>query len=304
MSATWVLLTVVNATTWLLPDAAADKFGWALRARLLDSRQPYLVGEYLHRREDVHHPRLLVALGNQTKEDRKYLLLNAARVAGSLRVTILRPDGKPLPWTYYPGMKLLFDTRWDLAAGKWDSFDFDFGELNNQAGLSDVGVYELRASLGTAEGSIVSPPIKFKVIEPAADAVLASHPIALEGYEAKWPKERQRRPVIQQITIESRTWLVYRRFASPNDGGKASYTHRLAELPGKVDVKVEGAFGFWGPLTITYKTAPTAEPTKLVVNSVTGFPWTKEDEQSWQEGLKREGGKSPPDAPAPKPAKP
>jgi hypothetical protein len=256
-----------------------DKEGWALRVRLLDSRQPYMVGEYLQRRNDVPHPRLLVALGNHAKADRKYLLLKAANACGRLPVFIDRPDGTPLPAIYNPRMKLLFDDRWDLAAGKWDSCDFDFGELDYGCGLMDVGFYKLHAGLRTDEGYIVSPQIKFKVIEPAADAILASHPVALEGYEAKWRKENQQRPIVQQIQVEGRTWLVYRRYVSPKDGGKAYFTQRLAELPGKVDVKVEGAFGDSNPLTITYKD-PTSKTglTKHVINSVDGLPWTEEEE--------------------------
>lgn len=295
MSIAWVVLAIVSGTGWLFPDPV-DKFGWALRVRLLDSGQPYMVGEYLQKRKkDVPHPRLLIALGNHTKAGKKYLLLNAAKACGRLPVFIDQPNGMPLPATYNPGMNLLFDDRWDLAAGKWDSFDFDFGELDYGCGLRDVGVYRLNAGLRTDEGFIVSPPIKFRVIEPAGDAILASHPVPLEGYRAKWPREKQPRPVVQQIQIEGRTWLVYRRYLSPNSGGKAEFTQRLAELPGKVDVTVEGAFGEWNPLTITYKDAKSKTgTTTLVIHSVDGMPWSEEEEQRRQEWLKKKKGTPPP----------
>jgi hypothetical protein len=81
------------------------------------------------------------------------------------------------------------------------------------------------------------------------------------------------------------------------------HTFRLTELPGKVELKVEGAFGEWGPLTITYKTSPTAQPARLVINASDGMPWTEEEERLWQDELRAKQG-LPPIAPAPRPVKP
>jgi hypothetical protein len=91
------------------------------------------------------------------------------------------------------------------------------------------------------------------------------------------------------VKVGGRTLLIYRR--------------RLAELPGKCDMTVEGAYGWGNPLTITYKTSPTAEPTKLVVNSIDGSPWTAEEERLRLERL-RPKDNGPPLAPPPRAIKP
>ena len=97
-----------------------------------------------------------------------------------------------------------------------------------------------------------------------------------------------------------KTLLIYRRRYDPKSGGGIYRTMRLAELPGKVEMKVEGAFGDGKPLTITYKDAnsPTGT-TKLVINSIDGRRWTEEEER-----VLRERTKPKPIAPAPLPAKP
>ncbi len=126
------------------------------------------------------------------------------------------------------------------------------------------------------------------MIEPDADDILFSQTIPLEGYQAKWPKEKHERAVVQQIQIGDRTWLFYRQSLSPENGGKVSATFRIAELPGKVlDMKVEGAFGDWNPLTITYREHSYSKfTTTCVINSVGGRPWTAEEEKHRQEKLK------------------
>lgn len=138
---------------------------------------------------------------------------------------------------------------------------------------------------------MVAPAFKLKVIDPTPDAILMSIAVPLEGFEAKWPKEKHERAVMQQIKVGDRTWLFYRQFLSPENGGKVSHSFRIAELPGKVlDLKVEGAFGDRNPLTITYrKTTYTKWTTTHVINSVDGRPWTAEEEKHRQEKLKREG---------------
>jgi hypothetical protein len=81
------------------------------------------------------------------------------------------------------------------------------------------------------------------------------------------------------------------------------YYRRLAELPGKCEMTVEGVYGWGNPLTITYKTSPAAEPAKLVVNSIDGSPWTAEDERNRQKRL-RPKDNSPPTSPPPRAIKP
>lgn len=288
-------LAIAATLSPYLPDPA-DKFGWGLRIRPLEFHQPYLA------RESIEQGRVAVLLRNHAKEERKYLLLDVACKSGSLRASIVRPDGKPLRSHFHATLVVMFENRWTLAAGQLDSSVFSFRDFGYSE-LPEPGEYELRASLKTAEGLVVAPAVKLRVIEPAADAILASQPVPLEGYQAKWPKGKQEQAEIQQIRIENRTWLVYRKFLCPELGGKVNYTFRLAELPGKVDLRVEGAFGEWGPLAITYKTSPDTKPTKLVINSVDGTPWTEAEERLRQERM-RPKDNSPPTGPPPRPIKP
>ena len=146
-------------------------------------------------------------------------------------------------------------------------------------------------TLRTSDGLLFTPAVKFRVFEPAADAILASQTIPPDAEEVKLPKEKQRRSAIQQIKVEGRTWLFLRLFYPPARGGQAFHACRLAELPGKVEVKVEGAYGDEsGPLRITYKTSPNPVPTKLVITTM-GSPWTQKDEKLWQERLRIERAK-------------
>ncbi len=80
-----------------------------------------------------------------------------------------------------------------------------------------------------------------------------------------------------------RTFLIYRRFQSSKEGARIKSTFRLAELSNKCEMKVGGAFGDGGPLTITYKdAASTVGVVTLKINSTDGTPWTEEDERAFQ----------------------
>ena len=157
--------------------------------------------------------------------------------------------------------------------------------------LWDPGIYTLAAKLKTSEGLITSPSIKLQFIEPKPDAILESRPVTLEGRQAKWPETKRAKAVVQQIKIEGRTWLIYRRFGSAEERGIVTYSYRICELPGKaLELKVEGAFGDHNPLTITYREASYSKfTTTHVINSVDGRPWTAEEEKQRQEKLKRDG---------------
>ena len=272
-------LAVVNTAAWLLP-APADKLGWGLRIRPLEYHPPYLA------KERIWHTSLEVVLVNQTSAERKYLLLEAACNVGDLDVTIIRANGKPLHSYHRLLTPILFSERWSLPAQQAVVAVFKFEEFGYHY-LLEPGVYELRASLKTTQGVIFAPVVKLKVIEPSSDAILASQPVPLEGYQTQWPKAKQETAVMQQIKLGDRVWLIYRQFLSPKLGGKVSATFRLAELPGKVEMKMEGAYGDGKPLTITYKDAnsPTGT-TKLVINSTDGKPWTEEDERALRERTK------------------
>lgn len=275
MIALWV---VVNAVGWLLP-APTDKLGWGLRIRPVELHQSYLAWE------SIEWTPLIVVLMNQSKEERKYLLLDVAFKSGDLDVLIVQPNGQPLARDH-GSTAILFEGRRKLPAGQLDATVLRFRNFGYPR-LPGPGDYELRASFKAPEGVVVAPAVKLRVIEPSPDAILASHPVPPEGFEAKQPKAKQEQAFVQQIQIENRTWLFYRKFRSPELGGKVYSTRRIVELPGKVELKVEGAFGERNPLTITRKDArsPTGT-TKLVINSISGSPWTEEDERLRQERLK------------------
>ncbi len=291
MPHTALLVLFVASVLPLLPHPL-DKDGWGLRIRPLECHQPYLA------RESIYHSQLIVVLLNQSKEERKYLLLDVACKSENLEVSIVRPNGQPLGRYSHASLAILFEDRWKLPAGQLVSEVFKFRNFGYHQ-LLEPGEYELRASFKAPEGVVVSPAVKLRVIEPSPDAILASQEVPLEGYEAKWPKAKQEQAFVQQIQIENRTWLFYRKFRSPELGGKVYATRRIVELPGKVELKVEGAFGERNPLTITYKDArsPTGT-TKLVLNSISGSPWTEEEERWRQEQ------KAARIAPAPRPVKP
>jgi hypothetical protein len=148
--------------------------------------------------------------------------------------------------------------------------------------------------------TIKAPPVEFEVVAVPPSAVLVSHAVGLEGRAVK----EGGRPVIQQVPVGNRTLLIYRCHYDPTQPGGGSYfTTRLAELPGKCEMTVEGAYGAGNPLTITYKTAPDAKPKKLVINSISGTPWTEEEERLRQERLREEAG-LPPLAPPPRVKRP
>lgn len=295
MNAVAIALTVINTTAWLLPDDATDKFGWALRVRLAAPAPPYLTHEC------VWQGRVEVLLVNRTQDARQF----APRADdpdgnGILNLAIANANGQePSDRSYHEVPVRKGRTKvpaGGVAASSYAVKDFGFYQFH------EPNEYEMRVTLRTAEGLLFTPAVKFRVVEPAADAILASQAIPPDEEEAEFLKEKQRRAAIQQIKLEDRTWLYLRLFRSAARGGQAFHACRLAELPNKVDVKVVGAFGSeCGPLTITYKTSPTAEPTKLVITTM-GSPWTEKDEKLWQERLRRKGG-LPPLAPAPPPAK-
>ncbi len=143
---------------------------------------------------------------------------------------------------------------------------------------------------------ILAPPLEIEVVEILRDAILASYQVPLEGRAAASPADEQDRLFVQQVKVEKHTLLIYRRYNGAKWGGGIDSTTRIAELPGKVvDLKVEGAYGDWNLLTITYREATYIKwPTTHVINSVGGRPWTAVEEKHRQEKLKRAAKPAPP----------
>jgi hypothetical protein len=271
---TWVVTTQILIVTPLLPSPH-DKDGWGLRIYQFDSRGPFLQCESL---DQFPCSILLRNFSSETREtDRLFIALRT----DALRLTITGPDGKQLPrdCAFFPPRDP-FTELLKLKAGSCDSGRFRIGGFGYNM-LFDTGRYRMQATLTIDGKTVTSPPIEFEVVPVPDDAVLVSHTLPLEGEQLTRPIERRHRVVIQQIKAGNRVWLVHRTFIGTET--EHAFAQRIIELPGKCEMKVEGAYGSRKPLTITYKTSPTAESTKLVINSSDGEPWTEEDEKALRE---------------------
>jgi len=299
-----LLLTFFLAT--LLPDVAVffasahDKHGWGLRLHRLAHPGPYLVGE------PIDHTTFWATLVNFSNQERFHDPLVVAYDSRDLEVRVIAPDGEPLD------ALSVGDTR-----GGRDPFTVQLkvparGTASEEFALANFGYYRvfepgrhrveavfaLRAD-GKRDGRVVrAPVVEFEVLSPKDETILSTFPISLGGWEAKRPVDKQQRVVVQQIKVGDRMFLIYRRYHSPNHIAQIEpalrplaeidSTRRLVDLPGKCEVTVTGTYDDGKPLTVTYKTSPTAEPVQLVINSVFGRPWTQEEEKRLQERLKRE----------------
>lgn len=272
-----------------------DKDGWGLRIHNVSTPGPYLRGESLGR---VQYE---VTVINFSENTREHDPLPVARATHDLDLSIIQPDGKPVRSLGMAMLRDPFTQPFRLRPGEFSSDTFRFG-ARAAGGLQQLGRHRVEATIKIDGMTIPAPPVEFEVIEPATDAILMSHTIPLEGSVALRPALEQHKPLIQQIQVGKRTWLFYRHADSPKAGGRIFWGFRLAELPGKCEMKVEGAYGAGKPLTIIYKDvkSPTGT-TKLVINSIDGTQWTPEDEAAL-----REEGKTPTPQPipAPQPAKP
>lgn len=260
-----VVLSVFTAVGVYLPSPQ-DQDGWGLRVHNLSPHGPYLLGE------DIGPMRFRVTLINFSAETREHDPLTVARDAQLLDLSITQPDGNG-----FRRMRCFTPTR-DAATrpvrlrpGEFSSLEGSFVVLGYRAcKFVQVGRHCLHASIEIGVKRIKGPPIEFEVLVAPAKAVLVSHAVALEGTA----KTESSRPVVQQLVVDGRTLLVY---YSPYT------TVRLAELPGECDMTVEGAYGNGGPLEITYRVSPGTSPTRLLVRSLSGKPWTDEDERHYRE---------------------
>jgi hypothetical protein len=92
-------------------------------------------------------------------------------------------------------------------------------------------------------------------------------------------------------------------------------TYRITELPGKVEMTVQGVYENDKPLIIRYRSSPT-ETTTLTIHSVDGVIWDRTDRPARDGDLRIDNPnkepakkvpndrKTPPDALLPKPIKP
>ena len=268
MAVICLLIAFMDVHCWLFPTPT-DQFGLALRIRPAASSRIYLAMECVEQ-DDLNV--LLISPSDKLQNPIK--IIGAGRDgSGNLQISIADSMGKLVP---------------PSVDGRVATVGTRFGECG-YAWMPGPGTYQLKATLKAAEGMVVAPVFKFKVIEPSSEEILTSQQIPLEGQFSKGPKASQETAFVQQIKIGNCVWLFYRKFDSPSSGSAVNFAKRITELPGKVlDMKVEGAFGDWNPLTITYREHTyTKFTTKHVINSVDGRPWTAEEEKHRQERLKK-----------------
>ena len=262
------LIPALLATLWAsvsvyLPSPY-DKDGIGLRVHNL-SRGPYFVGEHIDR------VRYNITLVNHSKATLVHDPFVVARKTGQLDYSIINPDGKrivpPLPTPPgFPRDPLTAELK--LRPGECATGDF---WLRDWWSLTKAGRYQVVATWTIDGRKFTSPPAEFDVVDIPPKAVLSSIPIALDSE----PKHPVNAPCVQQVEVGKKVLLIY------NSGG----AKRLAELPGKVEMKVEGTYGFGNPITIKYAdTNSKTGMTTLVIHSIGGTRWTAEMERWRQEG--------------------
>jgi hypothetical protein len=258
-------------------------------------RGPLLVGEVIDRVQ------VRVTLINYSKRAVEHDPLVDAEDLRTVTAIMTGPDGKPFSRLCDRFSRKPFTQRLKTMPGTFASETFPFAAFGYFI-VGDPGSYQLACSMEVDKRTVTSPPMKCDVVDIPEKAVLFSHAVPVKGFQATLPADEQDRPFIQQIRVGNRTLLVYRRFNGPKHGGGIGFTFRLAELPDKVEMTVEGAFGDTKPLTIKYKDGTSKTGwTTLFVDSGNGRPWTEEEERL---RIERSKPPLPKPTPAPRPGKP
>lgn len=278
--------TVVAIVVAILPlmSSPQDKHGWGLRVHRVSLNSPLLTGEAIDRCQ------LMITLINFSKRVQAHDPLTVAKATDDLQLHVLDPDGKNITMFHFGSVERdPFTAEIKLKPGESSSLDFIFANFGYFR-VTKPGRYTIEAKMKIDGRIVTSPPLKFVVLDRKTEVILVSQAIPLEGNQLMFPVEQRDRPFIEETRAGGKTLLVYRRYSGAND--KYISTFRLVELPGKVEMKVEGAYGAGKPLTITYKNAasPTGTTT-LKINSSDGSPWTEEEERLLRE---REKAATPP----------
>jgi hypothetical protein len=269
------LVAILAAVTPFLP-CPLDKDGWGLRICGLNTRGPLIVGE------DVGRYQFDLLLLNFSKEPREHDVPVVALETGTLDVSISKPGGKgPPALCRLSRPRDPFTVMHKLGANEWTSERFSLASWGYFL-VYETGLYRVSATWQINGKTVSSPPVDFEVVRVLDEAVLASHTLPLEGSQLARPVEKRHRAVVEQIRVGNRIWLAYRRLGSgkPTPNALPGFAVRLVELPGKVEMTVEGAFGAGNPLTVTYQDANSAIGTNMLkIHSITGEPWTEEEER-------------------------
>lgn len=275
-----LLQSVIALVLTLMPflPSPQDRDGLGLRIRL-ERDGPFL------ERESINSVPIVVTLINFSKKAREHDPFIVALRTRDLDLQIVGPDGKPLGAGGDPSLpRDPFTVRNKLQPGEHDSHKFYVASFGSRV-IYATGRYRVAAKLAVDGKEISSPPCDFEVVKVPDEAVLVSQNIALAGQELKRPAEQRQLSAIQQVKVGHDVWLVYRRFVK----GGVFFARRVAVLPGVVEMTVEGNYGDWGPIRISYKTSPTSAQMRIAIHSFDGMPWTEEDERLLIERNKKRG---------------
>jgi len=257
-----------------------DGLGWSLRVQNRPGG-PYIAGE------TFDSVLLKITLSNTTNKIRQCPPLDLAIRSAELRALVWHPNGQGVRSLFEPSPSTPADEWITLEPGKSVSIESTLSQFGYGFRNVEMGKHTAQLTFLTPQSKFTSFPWTMVFVEPTTADILSSQTVPLEGYREKWSKEKQEHVVIQQIKLQNKIWLVYRRFLSSTAGGKVSNTFRIAELTGKRDIKVEGAYGDGNPLTITYREHTYSKwDTKHVISS-NGYAWTAEEEKHRQERLKK-----------------
>lgn len=269
------IFAIVAGCGMLLPSPL-DRNGLGLRVHGLSKQRPFFVKEL------IHEARVSVLILNFSKCILAIDPLSISWRTGDLKLKIVDPEGNNL--ATFGHRRFLprdpFAVQLDLKPGTGSSEAFRLIEFGYFM-VGKPGRYRIECSLNVGKVKLTAPPLDFEVVGLPPESILASVVVPYEGPVDGRPEREHFIPRVEQVLVGKKILLLYQ-------------GRQLAELPGKVEMKVEGAYGAGNPVTIIYKTAPTAKPVRLVINSVSGSPWTAEEEQQRLERI----------APAPRVVKP
>jgi hypothetical protein len=260
-------MTLIWIITALLPEFY-DVNGWSLSIRP-PTNGPYIVGETY---EDV---RVNITLINKTRNSRKCPPLELALQAAELEITLKYADGRNVRCHFEP-FPVSRPEKWlTLDSGEFLKIDLRLTDFGYQHFL-EPGKYRSQVRFKTPQGLVTSRQWVMEVVEPDAMTILASHTIPLDEHYAKAAPRDQYKAFIQQVKVGDQVYLLYRSFwggVVRND--RAARCVRLAELPGKVEMKCIGEYGKGKELTITYadKTSPAGTTTILLDSRGEGGPY-------------------------------
>jgi len=271
LSAVLFLLPGIFEEAALYAPSPYDAHGWAVRVRAKGMAGPFF------RCESPSHPALEIIIINKSKEAREYTFLDHdVLVTKELSASLKQPSREYALRHLEPIPPWKGIVRRKLQPGERKSRFLTLHEFGYRRFL-EAGEYTAQVKFQSDQGVVFSPPWKITVVDVRPDAVLDSHPI--KGYMkhmANWPEAARARACVQQVKIGERFFLLQRFFSEPKQGGVLTSTQQVAELPGKVEMSVEGEYGKDKPLIIRYRTSPTVTTT-LTIDSGNGTVWDRSD---------------------------